>query len=52
MATSNHLTQNEHFMLVGYKYIDWYWWNCWPLLLKLSFHNYIFFFQPYCVEYI
>jgi hypothetical protein len=23
-------------------FICWYWWNCWPSLIKLSFHSYLF----------
>jgi len=29
----------QWFEVRGYCLFCWYWWNCWPSLVKLSFHN-------------
>jgi len=27
------------FAMRGECLLCWYWWNCWPILLKVSFHS-------------
>ena len=40
-GTSNFFSFMIFFFLFSEKqlFVCWYWWSCWPLLFKLSFHN-------------
>ena len=52
----------QHHFIVFFFYVQWvemrgdclfcwYWWNCWPSLFKLSFHDYWHFRLNLCTKY-